>query len=243
MSEEQPKTPDSQTNDSSSEETSQESTPSQSTQPLTSAQAKAKSKMGLRLAALGGAIFGMVFGSVVDMFVQGAMESTGYFGPTLDSVLEEQQTNFGSIQAKLAELNASKDEAERTQIQNELDTLLKKQEKIASTMHEELVNSHQQMEKLRADSLAERGSAGGVDIWLKTGESISVGSRQNVFSFNGVDGYKRAKVNHSGKKHTLTPGDFVEVPVADEIWKVFYKQVSSEGDKNRAGFDVVSPED
>ncbi len=234
MTEEPAKTPDSQTNDSPPEETTQKSVKSQ---------AKAKSKMGLRLAALGGAIFGMIFGAVVEMFVQGAMESTGYFGPTLDSVMEEQKTNFSDIQAKLAELNASKDEAERTKIQNELDDLLKKQAEIATTMQEELINSQQKIESLREDSLAKTGRAGGVDVWLNSGESISVGSRQNVFSFNGIDAYKRAKVNINGKKHTLVPGDFVEAPVANNVWKVFYKQAPRENDQDRAGFDVVSPED
>lgn len=62
-----------------------------------SGEAKAKSKMNLRLVALGGAISGMIFGTVIEMFAQGAMESTGFFGPTLDSVLEQQETNFTSI--------------------------------------------------------------------------------------------------------------------------------------------------
>lgn len=53
--------------------------------------------MNLRLVALGGAISGMIFGTVIEMFAQGAMESTGFFGPTLDSVLEQQETNFTSI--------------------------------------------------------------------------------------------------------------------------------------------------
>lgn len=44
--------------------------------------------MKLRLVAIGGATFGMIFGTVIEMLVQGAMESTGSFGSTLDSVLE-----------------------------------------------------------------------------------------------------------------------------------------------------------
>ena len=110
-------------------------------------------------------------------------------------------------------------------------------------MHEELVNNQQQMQELRADSLATKGNAGGVDIWLNSGESVSLGSRQNVFSFNGIDQYNRAKVNISGKKHRLIPGDFVEAPVTGGNWKVFYKQAPRADDKTRAGFDVVSPED
>ena len=51
-------------------------------------EAKVKSKMKLRLVTLGGATFGMIFGTVIEMFVLGAMESTGFFGSSLDSVLE-----------------------------------------------------------------------------------------------------------------------------------------------------------
>jgi|GEM_PF-2538370 len=87
-----------------------------------------KSKMKLRLVALGGAIFGMIFGAEIETFAQGAMESTGFFGPTLDSVLEQQETNFTSIQAKLAELSATKDEKERSRIQKELDELIRWQQ-------------------------------------------------------------------------------------------------------------------
>jgi len=208
----------------------------------TEEQAKNKSKMKLRLVALGGAIFGMVFGAVVEMFVQGAMESTGYFGPTLDSVLAQQETNFTEIQAKLAALSATKDEKERTRIQKELDSLIKSQEKISNTISEELVSSQEQIESLRKDSLETQGMAGGADVWLKSGESITVGNRQNVFSFNGLDAYYRAKVNLSGKQHVLNLGDFVEAPTADGSWKVFYKQKTKGEDRYQTGFDVVQPE-
>jgi hypothetical protein len=87
-----------------------------------------KSKMKLRLVVLGGAIFGMIFGAEIEMFAQGAMESTGFFGHTLDSVLEQQETIFTSIQAKLAELSATKDEKERSRIQKELDELIRWQQ-------------------------------------------------------------------------------------------------------------------
>ena len=68
--------------------------------------------MKLRLVVLGGATFGMIFGTVIEMFVLGAMESAGFFGSSLDSVLEQQETNFTSIAAKLSELAATEDEKE-----------------------------------------------------------------------------------------------------------------------------------
>ena len=83
----------------------------------------------------------MIFGTVIEMLVQGAMESTGFFGPTLDSVLEQQETNFTSIAAKLSELAATKDEKERSRIQKELDRLMKSQEKISKSINEETVSS------------------------------------------------------------------------------------------------------
>lgn len=205
-------------------------------------QTKAKSKMKLRLVALGAAIFGMVFGAVIEMFVQGAMESTGLFGPTLDSVLEQQETNFTSIQAKLAELSSTQDEKERSRIQKELDTLFKSQEKLAGSINEELIANQKQVESLREESLEKQGSAGGADLWLKAGESISVGSRQNVFSFTGLDAYHRAKINLSGDAQVLELGSFVEATTPDGNWKVFYKQKYKGDDRHQSGFDVVRPE-
>ena len=68
--------------------------------------------MKLRLVTLGGATFGMIFGTVIEMFVLGAMESTGFFGSSLDFAIEQQETNFTSIAAKLSELAATEDEKE-----------------------------------------------------------------------------------------------------------------------------------
>ena len=59
----------------------------------------------------------MIFGTVIEMFVLGAMESTGFFGSSLDSAIEQQETNFTSIAAKLSELLATEDGIERSRNQ------------------------------------------------------------------------------------------------------------------------------
>ena len=59
----------------------------------------------------------MIFGTVIEMFVLGAMESTGFFGSSLDFAIEQQETNFTSIAAKLSELLATEDGIERSRNQ------------------------------------------------------------------------------------------------------------------------------
>ena len=207
------------------------------------AEAKAKkSAMRLKMAALGGALFGMVFGAVVEMFVQGAMESTGYFGPTLDSMMEEQQSNFKSIEEKLAKLRSSGDSGERSQLEKELKSLLKEQQQSSEKLGDELRKSLAQIEALRADALAAQGAAKGADVWLKAGESISVATKQNVFSVVSIDPYRRAVINLNGKKSTLEVGEFVDAPAKDGNWRVFYRQSQRGDDRYQVGFDVVAPE-
>lgn len=200
------------------------------------------SKNRVRLIALGAAVVGMVFGAVVEMFVQGAMESTGWFGPTLESVMNEQVANFDAIQQKLDALNAATNDTERARLRQELDALLQKQKKLTEQTHTELRQSQTEIESLRKEALAEQGSASGADVWLAPGESISVGSRDNVFSLLSTSTLLRANVNISGKSHTLYPGDFVEAPVQGKVWKVFYKQSGRGDDRSQLGFDIVAPE-
>jgi hypothetical protein len=194
-----------------------------------------------RVIALSGVAAGMVIGAVVEMFVQGAMESTGWFGPTLETVMSEQMTNFEEIQEKLNALGAATDESERETLRQELEDLLREQERLTSQTHDELGSSQREIERLRAQSLETSGIAAGADVWLSPGQSITVGSRDNVLSLVSVDGYRRARVNLSGKVTVMTAGDFVEAPVGDDVWKVFYKQTARGDDNSAVGFDVVDP--
>jgi len=194
-----------------------------------------------RAIALGGVVTGMVLGAVVEMFVQGAMESTGWFGPTLETVMDEQMTNFEAIQAKLNALGAATDDEERETLRQELEVLIREQERLTSQTHDELASNVRQIEQLRAQSLEKTGVAAGADVWLSPGQSISFGSRDNVMALVSVDGYRRARVNVSGEVTVMTAGDFVEAPVGNEVWKVFYKQTARGDDNSAVGFDVVGP--
>jgi hypothetical protein len=175
------------------------------------------------------------------MFVQGALESTGLFGPTLETVMDEQMTNFEEIQAKLNALGATTDEGERETLRQELEALLREQERLTNQTHTEIASNLREIEQLRAQSLEKSGVAAGADVWLSPGQSITVGSRDNVMSLVSVDGYRRARVNLSGKVTVMTAGDFVEAPVGSDVWKVFYKQTARGDDNSAVGFDVVGP--
>jgi hypothetical protein len=202
---------------------------------------RTKRRNKIKAIAITSAFVGMVIGAVVEMFVQGAMESTGWFGPTLESVMSEQVANFDAIKKKLDALNAATTEADRERLRKELDELLKRQQVLTGQTHTELRRAQGEVETLREKSLTVTGSAGGADLWLKPGESVTVGSRENVFSLLSVESSHRARVNISGKSSLLSPGDFVEAPTADGVWKVFYKQSSRGGDRSELGFDLVAP--
>jgi hypothetical protein len=201
---------------------------------------KESSGVKLKVIALSAALCGMVFGAVVEMFVQGALESTGWFGPTLDTVIEEQLANFSAIQDKLAAIEAATTDDERQRLTGELETLLKEQEALTARTHDELRASAEQIEELRAAALKEQGTASGVDFWLSAGESVSVGSRENVFAVNRIYGGD-VFVNMSGASARLKPGEFVEAKVGDEVYKVFYRMAPKRGEAQRAGFDLVRP--
>lgn len=201
----------------------------------------AKPKSRIRIIGMASIVCGMVFGAIVEMFVQGAMESTGWFGPTLDTVMSEQMTNFEAIQQKLNELGASTNDADRTRIQKELDGLLQEQKGLTEQTHAELKNYQQQVETLKTQTLEKTGSVGGADVWMSPGQSITVGERGNVVALVSVDGYRRARTNVAGTVKVLNPGDVIEIPAGDAVWKVIYKQTQRGDDKSMVGFDVVGP--
>jgi hypothetical protein len=192
----------------------------------------------LKLVAVGAAVLGMIIGSVVDRFVQNLLDKTGMFGPTLEQVVNDQIDNFQVIKAKLAELSKNENLVKREQLVEELNTLLAKQEQLAGRTHEELRDSGQKIETLKEEALRTKGIAAGADFYLNPGQSITVGGRDKVFSLLRVQKGGRAYVNLSGELQWLQPGDLIEIPVADNIYKIFNKGVSNE-DQSRVGFDLV----
>lgn len=214
-----------------------------SAEPASVAEPKAasSSKNRLRVVALVSAVVGMVMGAVVEMFVQGAMESTGWFGPTLESVMTEQVANFDAIQKKLDALNQATNESDRARLRKEIDDLLAQQRNLTGQTHTELNRYKDEVATLRERTLEKTGSAGGADVWLKVGESVTVGARQNVFSVLAVLSSSRARVNISGKISIISVGDYVEAPSDEGVWRVYFKQTSRDGDRTQLGFDLVAP--
>ena len=196
----------------------------------------------LKMIALGAAVLGMVLGSVVDRVVQGVLDSSGVFGPGVAQILEEQVANFNALKAKLAELAAGKDPAERERLTRELTVLLAKQEQLAGRTHEELRQYSRAFESLRQKTLATQGVAGGADFHLRPGEAVSVGNRNIVLSLQRVAGDSRAYVNLSGKLQWLSPGDFIEAPAAGGTYRSFNKGASTD-EPSRIGFDLVRDDD
>lgn len=190
-----------------------------------------------RLVAAGIALGGMIVGSLVGIAVQVGVENTGLLGPTVDALIDDQQANFADIGTQLEELRSLSSDPEVSQRLTELGRLLERQDELQSRANAELAFLGQQVATLREESLADRGYAGGADFWLKKGESVSVGSADNVFGVVRI-WQAAADVNLNGRKSRLSVGDTVEFSANGSDCRIFYKQGNPRQD-GRVGFDVT----
>ncbi|MGB5628564.1 MAG: hypothetical protein WBM57_04300 [Woeseiaceae bacterium] len=178
------------------------------------------------------ALGGMIVGAVVGIAVQAAVDSTGILGPSVEELLEEQEANFGDINARLAELkDAASDPAVKRSLVD-LEKLLARQGELQSQANSELAWLGDQVSSLRQASLEERGFSGGADMWLSSGESVAVGDRSNVLGVTKIWG-ETVDVNLNGEKSRMKVGD----AVSTEACTVFFKQRRRDVD-GRVGFDV-----
>lgn len=199
-----------------------------------------KQSIRLRATALSAALVGIVVGGAIQYFVSGALDATGWFGTTLDAVIEEQQANFQEIHARLEALGkAAPGSPEATQIQKEIATLVASQEKLTGRTHSEIASLQDEVTTLRSQALEENRSVGGADFWLLLNEAVTLRDRNSVFSLAAVH-YNGSviDVNLSGKPQRLKPGDFMEFQTSDSICKIFYKVAHARED-GRYGFDLV----
>ena len=178
------------------------------------------------------ALGGMVVGAVVGIAVQVGIESTGMLGPSVESLLEEQEANFSDINTRLAELkDQSSDPAVKKSLAD-LERLLTRQGELQSKANSELTALTGQVASLRQASLEELGFAGGADFWLGSGESVAVGDREHVMGVTRVWG-DVVDVRLNGQKSRLNVGD----ALTTEKCTVFYRQ-GRRADDGRVGFDV-----
>ncbi|MGI9270707.1 MAG: hypothetical protein ACR2QT_02960 [Woeseiaceae bacterium] len=178
------------------------------------------------------ALGGMIVGAFVGIAIQVGVESTGILGPSVDAMLEEQQANFSDITARLEDLKSKSSDPDVSKSLTELGQLLARQGELQDESNTALTYLGDQVANLKQESLKERGFAGGADFWLKTGESVAIGDRRNVFGMTR-DWGKVVDVNLNGEKARMNVGDTVNT----ENCTVFFKQAVQRTD-GRVGFDV-----
>ncbi len=180
---------------------------------------------------------GMILGSVVGIGVRKGVESTGILGPSVGTLIAEQQSNFNDINARLDALkNLPADKEVKTGIA-ELGKVLARQGDLAKQANAEIAYLTDQVTALRQEQLADAGFAGGADFWLKGGESVTVGSDNQVFGLLGArSGF--ADVNLSGARKRVYVGDAIPVPAENPACTIFYKQATPRAD-GRIGFDLT----
>jgi hypothetical protein len=176
---------------------------------------------------------GMIVGAVVGIAVQVGVESTGMLGPSVDELLNEQKENFEEVNARLDRLRSSTKDPELNREIAQLASLLQRQDKLRQQASTELTLLNDQVASLRHQSLEEQGFSGGADVWLKAGESISVGDDRNSFGVTRIWS-TAVDVNLNGEKSRMAAGD----SVSTEQCQVFFKQPVRQQD-GRVGFDVA----
>jgi hypothetical protein len=181
------------------------------------------------------ALGGMIVGSLVGIAVQAGVESTGLLGPSVEALIAEQESNFDDMSARIEALKGMTSDSGMAANLDELGKLLARQGKLQHQSNTELSYLGQQVESLRQQSLENRGFAGGADLWLDTGESVSVGDSSHVLGVvrkwnNAVD------VKLNGTKKRLTVGD--SIGVEGTACNVLVKQAQRRED-GRVGFDVT----
>jgi hypothetical protein len=195
---------------------------------------KAPSMHLVRKAGL--ALGGMVVGSIVGDGVQASLQSVGLGGPSVDTLIADQQANFADVDAKLDALRDLSSTPQLKQTVAELSTLMQRQADLTKKANDELRTLAEQSQATKDEQLHKSGMAGGADLWLKPGESVNVGDRNQVLAVVRTPrGY--ADINLSGKQRRLAIGDLVEVQASGRSCKVFFKQAARKTD-GRAGFDL-----
>ena len=182
------------------------------------------------------ALGGMILGTLVGIGVNKAIATTGILGPGVSTLLAEQKTNFDAVNGKLDALRQTTTDPEVQRALAEIGQLLQKQTTLAQQSEQQLRLLAQETAASKDRELAEHGLSGGADFWLKGGESVNLGARDQVFA---VQGYARGavQVNLSGAVKRLTVGDVMEFSADDQSCKVFFKQATPRED-GRVGFDL-----
>jgi hypothetical protein len=179
---------------------------------------------------------GMIVGTLVGAGVQKGLQSTGLMGPGVETLIEQQQSNFAEVNGKLDALRKVSSDPAAQRALNELSVLLQKQATLSQQAEQQLKLMASEMSTSKERELAQRGMSGGADFWLKTGESYNLRTRDQVFALQGYgNGIVQVSLNGAAKR--LRVGEVVEFMAGERACKVFYKQATPRAD-GRVGFDL-----
>lgn len=178
------------------------------------------------------ALGGMIVGAIVGIAVQAGIETTGLLGPSVDSLLQAQQSNFEEVNARLDKLKASTSDPVLSQELAQLAEVIKRQDELRQRAGSELALLSEQVAAFKQQALVKNGFSGGADFWLKPGESVNVGDHRHVLGV--IRNWTTAvDVILNGKKSRMSVGD----SVSTDACTVFFKQATARPD-GRVGFDL-----
>jgi len=189
-----------------------------------------------RLRGAAVALGSMVLGTLVGMVVREGVSTTGWLGPSVSALIDAQQQNFGQVNERLDTLEGLASDPETKRAISQLRELLQRQDQLRQEAGEQLRYLGEQADSQKTQALTETGLAAGIDLWLKPGESVNVGSRDHVFALVG-SGRGLADVNVNGRRQRLTTGDQVQIESTGRTCTVTFRQGSPRQD-GRIGFDL-----
>ena len=197
-----------------------------------------------KLVEIAGAILSFTAGLVVGPYASELItrSNPGFFGPDNQTIIDEQQANFATLDAKFNELmrTVPKD-AKTAGLATELSKLLAKQQALAARKDRLFRAVDNDNQDLKTQLLRKQGLSGAVDFWAKPGESYVLKDRDKVFSVVAVHSHNRIDVNLSGERKRMNIGDPLEFESSAGKCTVFYRQGKRETD-GRVGFDLTCEE-
>ncbi len=188
--------------------------------------------VGKLLSAVGGVLFGMS--------VQAAVQTTGVLGPDMGALIEQQTSGFERIDAKLEALRQTSDPQQAQTLAKDLEVLVANQRQLNERAADELRGARAEIDRLKEAALEASASSGGADLWLRPGESATIGEAGNVFSLLAYLGGNSQDIstNANGSKLRMAVGDWAPFPGENGGYTVYFKQGERRPDE-RIGFDVV----
>jgi len=188
-------------------------------------------------------IFGWTFtllaGAVAGVALQTAVDKLGIFGPTTDVLISEQKENFVGINQKIDSLRGLVSDPKAQQLLSDLAAQVRHQNEVSEQVADKLQTAGQEAADAKSELLKTAGVSSGIGVWLAEGESVNVGSPNQVFALRRRLTAADLEVTLSGNTQKVGVGDVIKSNANGRECNVLVRQVVPRQQDGRLGFDVT----